>query len=124
MLDSGRKSAVLMAGFVLLMHCSQGLYMHNVLQELGYMARRGHKTGVIRTYKHTWLLKADEGDVVKVSIAIHFLSQRGGNRASVTEIGKLATTARMVAGLLSMIMLLACSPSTHHWLLQLWLACL
>lgn len=98
--------------------------MHSVLQELGYMARRGHKTGVIRTYEHTWLLKADEGGVVKVSIAIHFSSQGDGNRASVTEVGKLATSAQMVAGLLSMIMLPACSPSTRHWLLQLWLACL
>ena len=68
MLDSGRKSAVLMAGFVLLMHCSQGLYMHSVLQELGYMARRGHKTGIICTDEHTWLLKAEEGGVYRYSL--------------------------------------------------------
>ena len=90
-LNNGRKSAVLMimAEFMSSMHSSQGVYMHSVLQELGYMARRRHKTGIISTYEYTWLLKADEGGVMKVSDAIHCSRQGDGHCASVTEVSKL-----------------------------------
>lgn len=63
---------------------------HGLLQELGYMARRGHETGIISTYEYTWLLKTNRSGQVWVSDAIHFARQGDASCASVTEVDKLS----------------------------------
>lgn len=59
--------------------------MKSLVQELGYMSRRGHATGIITTYEYTWVLKTDKAGTVWVSDAIPF--SNGGNckHPSVTE---------------------------------------
>lgn len=56
-----------------------------LVQELGYMSRRGHATGIITTYEYTWLLKTDKAGSVWVSDAIHFSKGGNGKDASVTQ---------------------------------------
>ncbi|KAL3155542.1 hypothetical protein ABBQ38_011094 [Trebouxia sp. C0009 RCD-2024] len=55
-------------------------------QELGYMSRRGHATGIITTYEYTWLLKTDKAGTVWVSDAIHCSNGGNSKHASVTEV--------------------------------------
>lgn len=57
-----------------------------IAQELGYMARRGHKTGIISTYDHTWLLQTDGLGCVWISEAIPKDRQGDDKCASVTEV--------------------------------------
>ena len=75
--------------------------MHHLLQELGYMARRGHNTGMISTYEYTWLLDTNRSGDVRVSDAIHSARQGDDSCASVTEVDKPCPfTLSMVAGAL------------------------
>lgn len=64
--------------------------MHHLLQELGYMARRGHKTGSISTYEYTWLLKTNGRGVVQVSDAIPSARQGDESCALAIEVDKLS----------------------------------
>ncbi|KAK9805493.1 hypothetical protein WJX72_001306 [[Myrmecia] bisecta] len=57
-----------------------------ISQELGYMARRGHKTGIISTYHHTWLLRTDGLGRVWISNAIPKERRGDATHASVTEV--------------------------------------
>ena len=50
------------------------------------MSRRGHKTGIISTYHHTWLLKTDGRGKVWISDAIPRERQGDAGLASVTEV--------------------------------------
>ncbi len=50
------------------------------------MSRRGHKTGTITSYKHTWLLKTDGEGCVWISDAIPCHTKGSDSRASVTEV--------------------------------------
>lgn len=61
--------------------------MHHLLQELGYMARRNHKTGIISTYEYTWLLGTNGRGECD---AIHSACQGDENCASVTEVDNLS----------------------------------
>ena len=70
--------------------CVQLVHTHHLLQELGYMARRGHKSGIISTYEYTWLLETDGSGLVRVSDAIHCARQGDGSCASVAEVDKLS----------------------------------
>lgn len=62
-----------------------------MLQELGHMSRRGHKTGNITTYKHTWLLKTDGRGCVWMSDPIPCHTEGSDSRASVTEVRRRTT---------------------------------
>ncbi len=55
------------------------------------MARRGHRTGIISTYHHTWLLKTDGLDQVWISDAVPKERQGDASHASVTEVRHVVT---------------------------------
>ena len=59
--------------------------LKKMVQELGYMSRHGHATGIITTYEYTWLLKTDKAGTVWISDAIHFSNGGNSKHASVTE---------------------------------------
>ncbi len=56
------------------------------VQELGYMSRRGHTTGIISTYYNTWLLKTDRKGTLWVTDAIPFDATGTDTEPSVTEV--------------------------------------
>ena len=98
--------------------------MHHLLQELGYMARRGHHTGIISTYEYTWLLDTNRNGDVRVSDAIHSARKGDDSCASVTEVDKpFPLTLSTVAGALDH----AFCMYTENVILAstgLWVACL
>ena len=57
-----------------------------VLQELGYMARRGHRHGVLSMYHHFWFLKTDGQGTVWISDAIAAGASGNAGRVSVKEV--------------------------------------
>ena len=70
--------------------------IHNIfymLQELGYMSRRGHKTGIISTYVHTWLLSSVRDGCLKISPAIRHDTTGTSTTVSVTEVRQVAFAA-------------------------------
>ena len=58
------------------------------------MSRRGHQTGIISTYFHTWLLsRAGEG-CLKISSAIRHDTMGTPTTVTVTEVRQIASTAK------------------------------
>lgn len=56
------------------------------LQELGYMARRGHSTGVISTYAYSWGLWTDRKGLLRITAAIPHSQEGSETKVSVTEV--------------------------------------
>ena len=85
-----------------------------MLQELGHMSRRGHKTGTITTYNHTWLPKTDGWGCVWISDAIPYHTEGSDSRASVTEVRHCQFPASIRTGIQHRI-LHSLGLVSHQW---------
>ena len=74
------------------------------------MSRRGHKTGIITSYLHTWLLKTDRAGCVWVSAPIAYDAEGSTTKASVTEVR--CCGVQVLAGLAGR---LQCGPGLSNW---------
>ena len=64
-------------------------------QILGFMSRRGHGTGTICTYSHTWLLKTDKKGLVQITPAIRHDQKGTSTKVSVTEVRQANKTPEL-----------------------------
>ena len=62
------------------------------------MSRRGHKTGIISTYFHTWLLNTDKKGCVFITPAVSHAKKGTSTRVSVTEVRQVNVTSQPRAG--------------------------
>ena len=59
---------------------------HMLLQALECMSLRGHLTGIISVYTHTWLLETDKKGLVRVTPAIKHDQKGTSTKVSVLEV--------------------------------------
>ena len=62
------------------------------------MSRRGHETGIISTYFHTWLLKTDKKGCVLITPAVRHDQEGMSTKVSVTEVRQVDVTSQPRAG--------------------------
>lgn len=62
------------------------------------MSRRGHETGIISTYFHTWLLKTDKKGCVLITPAVRHDQVGTSTKVSATEVRQVDVTSQPGAG--------------------------